>query len=356
MLSAGVPGHAFGKLASDVDNAIAWAADQLPNSTSDIIRGAAQEGKLMLGLQTLGDEKTNRSLIAKFNQRYPFIAVDTNVMHAIELQPTLMAEFNAGSGLHDYFQISSNVKAAVANVEAGAIARFVVSEDAAFPLAAKRSGYWYAWTRSANLAVYRKGALSDEERQLVRTYQGLGDPRFKGRLGMLDISASIALAGFYVLMRDATSDVWDGLAKNQPKLKLNGEPLIDGLLAGEYDVAVMASFGSTVESLKGGAPIEFVCTSPSSRQYSALGIIPAVAPHPNAAKLWADWGASKEGLSLFGALTGNMSPRIDADKSWVEQQPWYFEDTLQSKALDWDDVGHHQKALVSRFRRDFSGA
>ena len=42
-------------------------------------------------------------------------------------------------------------------------------------------------------------------------------------------------------------------------------------------------------------------------------------PHPNAAKVFANWIASKEGVSTYGPIDGSAGVRTDLDSSkWVE--------------------------------------
>jgi iron(III) transport system substrate-binding protein len=44
------------------------------------------------------------------------------------------------------------------------------------------------------------------------------------------------------------------------------------------------------------------------------------APHPNAAKVFANWIASREGVSSYGAIDGNAAVRTDLDSStWLER-------------------------------------
>jgi ABC-type glycerol-3-phosphate transport system substrate-binding protein len=41
------------------------------------------------------------------------------------------------------------------------------------------------------------------------------------------------------------------------------------------------------------------------------------APHLNAARVFANWIASKEGLTLFGSLEGSVPVRTDIEPTWV---------------------------------------
>src|SRR5258705_267358 len=166
-----------------VDAAVEWAKSNLPSSTPDIVRAAAKEGHLTLTmLNQGGNTEVLKQLIAGFNERYPFIAVESTAQSTLQLINKFNAELQAKKGTTDYINFHSNLHTTAMLEKQGAILPFVVSQDAAFPAAAKRPGLWYAWRTEYPGTGYRKGALSAEEIKLWRTFEGLGDPRFNNRI------------------------------------------------------------------------------------------------------------------------------------------------------------------------------
>lgn len=337
------------------EGAASWCSLNLPNSTPEIIQGAADEGRLALALQMLGDDQTTQAMIQRFTNLFPFVKVSWTSAYAIELNPMLLNDFDSGHGIHDHFQISSDLDVARQLRNMGALQRFVVSQDEAYPDSAKSSGYWYARTRTPVVTVYRKDALSTRERALLRSYRGIGDPCFRNRLGILDVSAAMAAITTDLIMHESEPETWDCIAANRPMVRSAGGPLLAGLIAGEYDVAVFGPLGTALQAVRTGAPVEFVCTSPSPRLYGALGVISSVAPNPNAARLWADWSTSRDAADLFASLTGHQSPRYDAPLSWFEQQPWYFEDPARTVTLDWSAFALRKPDVLKHFRRGICG-
>ena len=339
--------------ADTVDAAVEWARKVLPHSTPDIVRAAAKEGQLMLTLYNLGGgEEAVRGAIAGFNKRYPFIKVDFNRQDTTQLVSRFNAEVNSKRGISDYVNLPSNILTSTAFVKQGAIARFVVSEDAAYPVGGKDSGFWYAWRMERPSTVYRIGALSPDEVKLVKTYQGLADPRFKGRMGMTAVNNSVCATAAYQLMYGPNSKLWDGLARNKPfVVKSSSQALVSAILAGECDIGVLCGSSSPLIAAKSGAPIAFGSTSPSTTLYTPGGIS-ALAPHPNAAKLWQDWFTSMEGQQLWVSLTGNQPVRSGlGETGWMEKQPWWFDDH-GSKPLDWTAFSAKQKDIMARFAHD----
>ena len=347
---AGSP-RAYAQAAGDVDKAIAWAKVNLPNSTPEIINTAAKEGKLTLMLQPLAGDEAIAALVGKFMTRYPFIDTSYTTQTSTQIMSKFSAEVTAKKGINDYVQFPSNLKETNNYIEAGNILKFVVSQDATFPDTAKQSGIWYAWLRQHGVTAYRASALSAEEKKLVQTYKGLGDPRFKGRIGINNINNSVAVTGAYILMQGPDTSIWDKLVLNKPIVKPSSPSLIDGVLGGQYDIALMSGFSTAAIAAKGGAPLEFVISAPSPALY-APGAISALAPHPNAARLFQDWAMSKEGQEVWSAGSGSISARGDVVGAWSQQQPWFFEDLKTHQPIDWSDFTSKESAVIARFKKD----
>ena len=237
--------------AGAVDQAVAWAKANLPNSTADIVNGAAKEGKLNLTLHNLGGgEAEVRALIDGFRRRYPFIAVEFNRQDTLQLVNKVSAELNSRHGISDYFNLPSNVLTSSAYIRQGGIAKFVVSQDAAYPAGNKNPGFWYAWRGETATTVYRTDALNDAEKKLVRSYQGLSDPRFKGRLGTTAVNNSVASTTAYLLMYGPNPKLWTDLARNKPLVKPSSQALVSSVLSGEVDVGVICGSSSPLVAAK----------------------------------------------------------------------------------------------------------
>jgi ABC-type Fe3+ transport system substrate-binding protein len=338
-----------------VDNAIAWARTNLPNSTPDIIRAAVKEGKLNLTLQQLGSDDAFKAMIRKFSEHYPFIDVSYTTQTSVQLTNKFNAELSARKGISDYLQLPSSLKVPGSYDKQGAILHFTISQDSAYPAKAKQSGVWYAWLRQYGATVYRRGALSDAEKKLVRTYEGLGDPRFKGRIGSNSTVNSTTVTAAYVLLNDSDAKIWRGLVANRPKVKPSSPALLDGLLAGEYDIALFMGFSTAASGVQSGAPVEFGVSSPAAVTYIP-GVIPALAPNPNAAKLWQDWAMSREGQEIWSVQSSTISARTDiTTKVGVQTQPWFFEDRASNKDIDSDGFVAKETEVIDRFKKDIQG-
>lgn len=316
-----------------------------------IEQGAAKEGKLTLVMLTSASDDCMRGMIKRFREHYPFLDVSYTLQSTSQVMNRFTSEVKAKKGLTDCLTLPANLKETDQYTGAGAVARFAISQGAAFPAEAKRDGLWYALAADRAVTVYRKGALSDEEKKLVRTYKGLGDPRFKGRLGINGITNSVAVTGAYVLQNHPDKSLWVRLVANKPRVKTASPGLMDGLLSGEYDISVFAASATAATAARNGAPIEFGNTALTPTIYVPSGVS-ALAPHPNAARLWQEWVLSKEGQELWVALAGSRSARSDVSKTWAQKQPWFFESPGSHGTVDWADFARKEQQVVARFRHD----
>lgn len=351
--SAGGGGGGGGSNA-DVDKAIAWAKTNLPNSTPEIIQGAAKEGHLTLSMPEFGDSAFD-AMIKQFNVHYPFIKVEYTTMSTTPLLKKLATELSSKHGVGDYWALGTPYDAQHADSVQN-FSKFVISQDSAFSAANKGTGqfagHWYGWHKQYAVTAYRKGALSDDEKQLIRTFKGLADPRFKGRIGSNDIGNGSTQSQVYGLLYDFDKSWFEGIGKNKPVVQAASAALMDGLLSGQYDIAVLSALATTSRTAK-TSPVEFVITQPAVNIITP-GVISAVGPHPNAAKLWQDWALSKEGQTIWQPMSGDFSVRDDITaKQWYRSQPWFYDDPSQHHDIDWNQFGKRSQDIVDQFNSTF---
>ena len=79
------------------------------------------------------------------------------------------------------------------------------------------------------------------------------------------------------------------------------------------------------------------------------------APHPNAARLFCNWIASREGVSVYGAIDGTAPVRTDVDAS-----AWLEADLIPKPGGDYFDVYDYtyvmeQRQPIARFYAGLKG-
>jgi ABC-type Fe3+ transport system substrate-binding protein len=101
----------------------------------------------------------------------------------------------------------------------------------------------------------------------------------------------------------------------KPQIVRDRRQITDGILRGSYAIALGAEDDDMDKLSKEGMPIKAIydlqdLPGTLSAGVGQLGLI-ANAPHPNAARLFINWMASKEGLELFCRTRGGAPTRND---------------------------------------------
>jgi iron(III) transport system substrate-binding protein len=130
-------------------------------------------------------------------------------------------------------------------------------------------------------------------------YTDLLDPRFTGKILMLDPRALPASqAFFYFLNEKYGPDFMTKLAAQSPKVYPSSVPGLQALAAGEGTVFFPCPPGTDADLVAQGAPLEHV-TPPATTGFDQFLLVSQNAPHPNAARLFANFMLTPEGQNLL---------------------------------------------------------
>jgi iron(III) transport system substrate-binding protein len=129
-----------------------------------------------------------------------------------------------------------------------------------------------------------------------RSLEDLADPKYQGQLLMVDPSSSDSLYQFYNVMLDAYGEAWfAGIRANEVKFFPTVSNAAQAMTAGEGSVTwgLRAVAAPLVEA---GAPVGINVPPVTTGSLQQLMLTaPDQAPHPNAAKLFANWWLSESG-------------------------------------------------------------
>lgn len=181
--------------------------------------------------------------------------------------------------------------------------------DARYPEKTKKKGLMYPDTVYLYGPVYNSAVIP--EKDAPKSWADLKDPKYKGKLALV-IAGSGGTSWATVLFQRQTFglDYWKALAEQKPKLFTGGSALVNTLASGENPVAVLHDVVAK-GAIQQGAPVKIVYPPEGIVMIPQVMSVVKDAPHPNAARLWANWKLSREGQGVWVNTVGGFSARSD---------------------------------------------
>jgi iron(III) transport system substrate-binding protein len=168
------------------------------------------------------------------------------------------------------------------------------------------------------------------------------DPKWKGKIVTADPtvpgSGSNDAARLYMQMGE---DFIKKLYIDQkPRVIRDRRNVTDAFIHGAYPIALSASSDELLPLVKEGLPFKAVYELPDLPGTVSAGVGEVAllknAPHPNAARLFVNWIASKEGLENFSRARAETPTRNDIDLSYLSPDVVPKSDKEYFDTYDWD--------------------
>ena len=288
----------------------------IPASAQDArVEAARKEGKVVwyTSLALSSSEK-----VAKlFEAAYPGVSVEVHRTGSQRVLQRVMQELQANLKLVDVIH-TSDAGHFVLLKEKKLLLRYTPAGVDAFPSGFKdRDGYYYGLRATVNVIAYNSKIIAASE--APRTWKDLLDPKWKGRLvtahpGYSGVIATHVLA----LVHLYGWDYFRQLAQNKLMLVQSAVDPPGVVASGERPVAVNGGDYTFYQTKKKGNPVEIVYPKEGVPLVVSPAAIAALAPHPNAAKLFTDFTFSREVQQVLadteGLYTGHPDVTYPADK------------------------------------------
>ena len=157
----------------------------------------------------------------------------------------------------------------------------------------------------------------------VRSYDDLLNPKWKGKIGILDPrSPGAGTATWAFFLKIKGEEYLKKLAAQEMFLSRDQRQLADSLAKGKIALTIGLTYYTFLPFIKAGLPIkplpdmkEGTYTSCGS---SALSVGKG-SPHPNATKVFINWLLGKEGQEIYGKAMGQATRRFDVDTKWMAE-------------------------------------
>jgi iron(III) transport system substrate-binding protein len=263
---------------------------------------AQKEGSLVF--YTSMDAGDARSLTEAFQKKYPFIKTDLFRGGREAVFSRFSLERKAGRYVTDV--VSVGEFHVLEMKKQGLLTRYVSPEAQAFPQDFRDpQGYWTCVYLTVSVLAYNTNRVKAEE--APRRYEDLLTPKWKKRMA-LDANEERWVPGLIQSMgREKAVNFLKALAQQEIYIRRGRSLLTQLLLAGEFDVQIVAYWHEVNRLMKQKAPVAWVGIEPAVTGAPQLSLVDK-APHPNAARLFIDFVLSAEGQGTIAKL-GRVAAR-----------------------------------------------
>jgi iron(III) transport system substrate-binding protein len=257
-----------------------------------VLEAAKNEGEVVF-YASMNLSEAN-ALIGEFEKRYPYINVKLNRAASEKLLTRVLTEARAKKSFADVIQTVEFSMHIFGRSEV--LARYVPQANSLYPKEFKQEGFWTTAYYNTYVTGYNTNLVS--ARALPKTYDGLLDPKWKGKLMMEGTKAEWFAGMLQIMGAERGLKYMRALAEQQPTPREGHELLAQLVVAGEglFDVNIPAA---SVERMKErGAPIEWTALGDAPAIMVGIGVS-AQAAHPNAARVFVDFVLARDGQKLM---------------------------------------------------------
>jgi iron(III) transport system substrate-binding protein len=290
------------------------------------VTAAKKEGKLVAAIPASADLR--KAIGEVFPKRYPGIELELSNARGPSNAGKIAAE-NA-AGVRDFDLLISGTSTPFNLLNAGIlepVEPLLLLPEVKDP---KRWFGGHIWLDNAKKFIYAFQVYQSEntwhnptlmKAEDVRSYNDLLNPKWKGKIGILDPrSAGAGTATWAFFLKIKGEDYLHKLAAQEMFLSRDQRQLADALAKGKIALTIGLTYYTFAPFIKAALPVkplpdmkEGTYTSCGS---SALSVVKG-SSHPNATKVFINWLLTKEGQELYGKAMGQATRRFDVDTKWM---------------------------------------
>jgi iron(III) transport system substrate-binding protein len=164
---------------------------------------------------------------------------------------------------------------------------------------------------------------SQAEASEIRSFDDLLNPKWKGRIGLLDPrNPGSGQNTWSFIWKTKGEEFLTKLMQQDLLVNQNLRQLADGLAKGKLAFTLGLSHYTYEPFIKAGLPVKPVSRiKEGAHANNGSGVVTIVKnpPHPNAAKIFVNWLLSKEGQELYGKAMTQGSRRLDVSTEWLKE-------------------------------------
>lgn len=276
-----------GNSAANIQKAYnSFVTSEIPGLPIEVVRGAAKEGQLNAYLLV---PDYNKALVQAFQQKFPFVTVNATYLNGGPLSAKFLAEVRAGKSTADIAQFSSLTDAMNA-AKQNFVKPYTVTSESKINMSQGVKGSIYPVTGELLTIVYNSSKTQDSSAASLKQWSGLLSPQWNSAtyaVGEVLAGGTTQLLNYYFDKAFGTR-LWQRIAKAHHGIYPGGNPEVQSVISGEYELAVGVPMSLAVAALNEGAPVHWTNPQPwLASPYAQF--ISSQAKHVNAAKLWQEF-------------------------------------------------------------------
>jgi iron(III) transport system substrate-binding protein len=190
-----------------------------------------------------------------------------------------------------------------------------------------------------NHIVVNKDVVKPDE---IKTWKNLLEPKYRGKISVYEpiIAGTGWNTGNYLWKKLGDDFIKQLYVDQQPAVSRDFRQLSDWTARGIYPISLGLREAEIDTLQKQGFPIAVVpppgdIAVPVTAGFG-LGVLVNKAPHPNAAKLFLNWIATREGQETWQKAERTVSVRTDVDNAWASSYAKPQPGTQFFDTYDWD--------------------
>jgi iron(III) transport system substrate-binding protein len=322
---------------------LAGAQSTIP-TLDQLYQAAKAEGQVVFGGAI--KEENQQKLAAVFQQRFPGIAIKYTRRSTEPMVQLVEAERRANRVSFDLLNLTEPGDV-VRWTKQGFLAALPMPDtDKMLPETFDSNGYSIALSVTPMLGIYSTKALKPGEAPTSLKVL-VTDPKWKGKVVISrPIRGGTSSGALMNVVNAVGRDFIKSARERDILLTLGNEAAIASVVSGERAVSWGVSGYRAIEAKAEGSPIELIVWDEGLALAQFIGVVPAKAPHPNAARLLLRWMMTPEGQELLVKNVNQYSARKDVAITPLAQPPL---SALKINAFSNEKIVNEGHALAVEF-------
>ena len=256
---------------------------------AEIEAAAKKEGRLVIYTSSVDAEMQKQ--VAAFEKAYPGIRVEWIRQPSTTVFNRFVGEVEAGVVQADIlYTASTALYQERPELFRPLTPAMLPNAGDNAPVKAKNANYVIDAVSPHAITYSTRTVSQDDIRQHLRSWKDLTNPRWKGKIALVDPKISTNITSWLLVMRDAYGADWvRALGQHGIQMVGTGTAGAQQAVAGAYQIVVPTTLSHSAQLRAQRAPVAVFQPEGPAHGLENGAAVPVKSNHPNAALLWINW-------------------------------------------------------------------